>query len=182
MNAKDALSRKEKVTTNTGGPSILWAVFTRELVSDRASQTMTAFNIIEELNFPNEAFDQKAKPNIVALSDVVTFAFTLDWLWPEPIEESVVAHLGLRWTTPSGDSYLTGGADMAKPVSKPTNSNRRTVQLKIDSLPIQSEGLYQFDLLVNEHVATRYPVRIRAIRSEVGEGQPARKRARKKKE
>ena len=148
--------RKLAAADAVTGPGVGWALLTREFLVDRISGARSAFNIVEDVEVPLSAV-RPGKTRVVSLDEPLTFAFTLDWKWPT--ETSTPARLRLDWHSPSGE--ITVGDAMGEPVERPPGA-RMTIRVKIADLPVEAAGVYCFDIIVNDQLAARYPVRVRA--------------------
>ncbi|HVI24634.1 MAG TPA: hypothetical protein VM576_00345 [Xanthomonadaceae bacterium] len=160
--APPALAKKASAKGRRDKPRIIWALLTREFVTDRATNTMSAIHIVEELHFPLNAFRSPGNFNVAAIEEPISLAFTLDWRWPVLVTASTV-QVKVDWHTPSGNAFFADGGNMGTPIAKPSQGFRTHVEMKLPDLPLEEEGIYHFSILLNDEIALEYPVRIRAL-------------------
>lgn len=157
--------KKSATKLEKKSPAIIWAIISREFVVDSSSGTMSAINIVEDLLLPKEAFKNHGKKitNVVKLNDPLMLAFALDWMWPSTVDPNSDHSVKIDWITPGGQGYYATGGDMGQTFKKPEKANRAHIQINIRDLPIESEGIYHFSIVVDKKSSLKIPLRIWAL-------------------
>jgi hypothetical protein len=162
-------------------PAVIWALLARELVKDKKGRTVSAINIVEDFDLPEEIFAKtdSEEPQVVDIGGPLTLAFTIDWRWPEPVEADST-QIQIDWYTPSGRGFSAAGGNMGDPIKKPASILRTHIEVRIQDLPICEQGIYHFDILLNGKSAAKVPVRIRAENRSVSAAPKNRSKAKKR--
>lgn len=158
MSTKAAAKKHATKKVASASPSVSWIMLAKEFVTDRNSGSVSAINIVEDIFFPASAFGSMDEMNAVSVDHSLSLGFTVDWRWPDTYDAGTTVAFHLDWHAPSGNSFLSGGEK--KPLSKPAAGNRTHVELKLHNLPIEDEGIYYFEVFLNDKSAAKYPVRI----------------------
>jgi hypothetical protein len=168
----------ENAVTQSGNdtPSINWGVAATHISKDSGRGNLSAFLILEEIQFSRDFFDS-AKSDFKASTKAFEFACVLDWKWPVDVSSRENVEFRIVWVTPSGKRF--GGEGDVREVARPTVRNRSQVHVHLEGVPVQEEGIYVIEVVLNRVVKYRYPIRIRCEGDEDSEVASPRRSARK---
>ena len=150
--------RNVKAHKSAPKPSIIWILLAKEFVSDRKTGSASAINIVEDIFLPATAFVDGGEVSVINLDQPINLGFTVDWRWPVQVETSEPIPFQVDWHTPGGQSFLADAGPQV--LNRPIEGNRSHVEVGFSNLPLENEGVYHFEILLDGETAARYPIRI----------------------
>lgn len=138
----------------------------------------SAINIVEDIHVPNQLLT-RAEAEFIVTETPLTMVFTVDWRWPQECAKESTS-FRLLWFTPSGNSYEAVD-DMEPGIAPPTDGNRKHIEVALEGVPVEQEGIYHFEIQLNGISRYKYPIRVRpqSEQREVTSTKAPRKRARR---
>ena len=150
-----------KLDVEGSAPFVNWAVAALSVSRDTETGVPSAIQILEDILVSRDIFDEAKKKKGFVLSPFsFSIVFVADWRWPEEIASRDEVEFELVWVTPGGSKYSAvndqGG------IQRPETINRAHVEIKLEGVPVEDEGVYYFDIVLNGISRFKYPVRLRA--------------------
>jgi hypothetical protein len=117
---------------------VIWAVLCQNSVIDRDSNTISLFNVIEEIHVVPQPPQEPLMP--AAVGKGASIVFQLVTLWGRSNQDTPEQGRGrLRLVLPDGESSITGEHEVNL-----TEFLRLRHIARITTMPIRNEGIYKF--------------------------------------
>ena len=135
-------------------PALVHMVLCADAIVDSATNRVTLYGVLEEVQVPGEALEQSLHDKILASGPIAVYGLlSREWPTEEPQQPLAVQ---LRLRMPEADPLDLASIAFEAPLQ------RTRVIFRLEGLPLHGAGLYTFELLQGQDVIGRAPLRVRA--------------------